>query len=256
MQLADLAVEQRPHVRVLVRLDPVLVLADVKRHGRVDDGNVLAVDLRCLLLLERRHRLVYLRRRQTGGLVHRRAALHLRVLACGADLVAVLHVLARSQRVADELVLRGARRRAQLLGRAEDHVVDRVQLQLVGHRDVGAVLHDGARHARLAELLSRRDHALLQRRRIRQRVPLAPLDTLAAALRQRLLSGELRVDQIRPRVLQQLRVVVGLHRRREIVRRRERRLVSRVCVYVGIGRIDESTCVRRREKYLKCFAEK
>ena len=244
MQLADLAVEQRGDVCVLVCLDPVLVLAQIIGHGRVDDGNVLAVDRRGLELLQRRHGLVYLGRRQLGRGVHACAAVNGGVRARSADLVAVLHARARCQRVADELVLRGARRCAQLLGRAEDHVVNGVQLQLVGHSDVGTVLDDGACHARLAQLLARGNHALGQCRRVRKRVPLAPFDLLAPALRQRLLSGELRVNEVRTRIFQQLRVIVCLHQRRQVVGRCERGGRAVVSIYIVLRGVDQRTGVR------------
>ena len=120
-----------------------------------------------------------------------------------------------------------------------------MQLQLVGHSDVGTVLDDGACHARLAQLLARGNHALGQCRSVRKRVPLAPLNLLAAALRQRLLSGELRVNEVRTRVFQQLGVVVGLHhKRRQVVGRCERLRRAVVSVYIVLRGVDQRTGVR------------
>lgn len=59
------------------------------------------------------------------------------------DLVAVLHICARCGDIAHQLILRRTGGRAQLLRRTQNHVVNGVQLQLVGHGHIRAVLRDG-----------------------------------------------------------------------------------------------------------------
>ena len=211
----------------------------------MDDRDVLSVDRRGLELFQRGHGLVYLGRRQLGRGVHACSGRDGSVRARSADLVAVLYVRASREGVSHKLVLRGACRSAQLLGRTEDHVVDGVQLQLIGYRQIGAVLEDACRHARLSELLAGGNDALGQCRSVREGVELSPFDLLAAALRQRLLSGELRVNEVRARVFQQLRVIVGLHQRRQVVGRCELRFRSVVSVYIVLRGVDQRTGVRR-----------
>ena len=212
----------------------------------MDDGDILAVDLRRLELLEQRDGLVDLVRRQLCRGVKTRAARDRRVRAVRADLVAVLHVRTGHDHVAHQLVLRRTSRRAQLLRRTQNDVVDRVQLQLVRHRHIRAVLRDGLRHRALAKLLPRRDHALGQRARILERIPLAPLHGLAAPGRQYLLAGKLRVDELRPRVFQQLGVVKRLHRSRHAAALRESGRLARIGVHVIAARVHQRTGVGKQ----------
>ena len=216
VQLADLAVEELLGRGVLVRLDPALALAQVVGHGGVDHRVVAAVDARGAVLLEDGDGLVDHGRGQHAQ--GRGAGLHLGAARRGAghraggegDVVAVEHVRAEQQRVADQLLLRLGGGGAHLLGRAEDHVVIGAQLELVGDGGVGAVLVDRAGHGGDAELLAGRDHALGQLRGALEGVPLAPLDLALVVPGQGLALGKLRVEELAARVFQQLRVVEGL----------------------------------------------
>ena len=246
MQLADLAGKQLRQARILVRLDPGLGRAQIVCHGRVDDGNVLAVDLRGLELFEQRHGLVDLVRCQLRGGVQTCAAGHGGMCAVRADLVAVLHICARCGDIAHQLILRRTGGRAQLLRRTQNHVVNGVQLQLVGHGHIRAVLRDGLRHSALAKLLARRNDTLGQRARVLKRVPLAPFHGLAASGRQRLLACKLRVDELRTRVFQQLRVVKRLHGRRHTAAIRERARLTGIRVHVIAAGVHQRTRVGKQ----------
>ena len=248
MQLADLTREQRRDVCILVCLDPCVRGPQVVCDRRVDDGDVLAVDLRGLHLLQRRHGLVDLVRRQLCRQVEARAAGDCRVRAARCDLVAVLHVRSCHDRVAHALVDGRTGGSAEFFGRAQDDVIQRMQLQLIRDRHVQADLLDRAGRAGLAHLLAGRDDAFGQLLRVLQRVPLAPLDGLAVVARQRLTACQLRMHEVRPCVLEQLRVVERLHGRRERVVAAECGRLAGACVYVVAGRVDERTGVSKKLK--------
>ena len=248
MQLADLTREQRRDVCILVRLDPCVRGPQVVCDRRVDDGDVLAVDLRSLHLLQRRHGLVDLVRRQLRRQVEACTAGDCRMRAARCDLVAVLHVRACHDRVAHALVDGRTRGSAELFGRAQDDVVQRMQLQLIRDRHIQADLLDRAGRAGLAHLLAGRDDAFGQLLRVLQRVPLAPLDGLSVVARQRLTACQLRMHEVRPCVLEQLRVVERLHGRRERVVAAECGRLTGACVYIVAGRVDERTGVSKKLK--------
>ena len=214
----------------------------------MNDGNVLAVNFRGLEFFQQRHRLVDLVRRQLCGGVQPRAAGYGGMRAVRADLVAVLHVRACHDRVAHALVDGRTRGSAELFGRAQDDVVQRMQLQLIRDRHIQADLLDRAGRAGLAHLLAGRDDAFGQLLRVLQRVPLAPLDGLSVVARQRLTACQLRMHEVRPCVLEQLRVVERLHGRRERVVAAECGRLTGACVYIVAGRVDERTGVSKKLK--------
>ena len=121
-----------------------------------------------------------------------------------------------------------------------------MQFQQIGDRDVQTLLYKILRHARHAELLAGRDNALGQRLRLRQRVPLAPFHALAVVARKRLLLGKLCKDQLRTRILQELRVIERFHCRRQLVGRVKLRLCAVVCVHVVAGRVDQRARIREK----------
>ena len=166
--------------------------------------------------------------------------------AVRADLVAVLHVRACCGDIAHQLILRRTGRRAQFLRRAQNHIVNGVQFQLIGHGHIGAVLGDRLRHSALAELLTRRDHTLGQRARVLKRVPLAPFHGLAAAGRQRLLAGKLRMNEFWPCVFQQFRVVKRLHGRRHAASFREGICLAGIRVHIIAAGIHQRTRVSKQ----------
>ena len=214
----------------------------------MDDRDILAVDLRSLHFLQRRHGLVDLVRRQLGRQVEARTASDFRMRAARCNLVAVLHIRACRGRVAHALIDGRAGGSAELFGRAEDDVVQRMQLELIGNRYIQANLLECAGHAGLSHLLAGRDDAFGQLLRIRQRVPLAPLHGLAMVARQRLTACQLRMHEVRPCVLEQLRVVERLHGQRERVVAAECGRLTGACVYVVAGRVDERTGVSKKLK--------
>ena len=232
VQLADLAVEQLLGRGVLMRLDPALPLAQVVRNGRVHNGVITPVYARNSVLFHDSHSLIdHGRGHQAPAkrvvlvvlVLGRAARRHLRAAGRGAqhlvgaevDVVAVEDVGAEQERVADQLLLRLRRRRAHLLGRAEDHVVVGAQLELVGDGGVGAVLVDRAGDGRYAELLAGGDDALGQLRGAVEAVPLAPFDRAVVVGGEGLALGELGVDHLGARVFEQLGVVEALELGRE-----------------------------------------
>ena len=213
----------------------------------MDDTDVLSVDRRRVRLFQRGHGLVDLGRRQHASGVHAASYCHLGMFAGrGVHLVAELLHRAAHDLVSHHLVNAHAAGSAELFGRAENRVVNGVQFQLVGDRDVQALLHDVLRHARHAELLAGWNDALGQRLRLRQRVPLAPFHALAVVARQCLFLGKLCKDQLRTRVLQELRVVERFHCRRQLVCRVKLRSRARVCVHVVAGRVDQRARIREK----------
>ena len=231
-----------------MRLDPLLARPQIIRDRRMDDRDILAVDLPRLQLLQRRHGLVDLVRRQLRRQVEACAAGDCRMRAARCDLVAVLHVRARHDGIAHALVDGRTGGSAELFRCAQNDVIQRVQLQLVRNAHIRTDLLDAGRHAGLAHLLTGRDDAFGQLVCILQRVPLAPFHGLAVVARQRLLARKLRVHQLGPRVLEQLRVVERLHGRRERVVAAECGRLTGACVYVVAGRVDERTGVSKKLK--------
>ena len=211
----------------------------------MDDTDVLSVDRRRVRLFQRGHGLVDLGRRQHASGVHAASYCHLGMFAGrGVHLVAELLHRAAHNLVSHHLVNAHAAGRAEFFGRAENRVVNRVQFQQIGDRDVQTLLYKILRHARHAELLAGRDDALGQRLRLRQRVPLAPFHALAVVARQCLFLRQLREDEFRTRILQELRVVEGFHCRRQLVGRVKLRLCAVVCVHVVAGRVDQRARIR------------
>ena len=149
------------------------------------------------------------------------------------------------QRVAYELLLSLGCRCAHLLSRAEYDVVISAQLQLIGDRRVSAVLIYRARHRSHAELLPGGYYALLELCRAVKGVPLAPLDAAVVVCGQRLTLCKLRVEHLRARILQQLRVVKGLELRAQGLAVGEARHLSRAGIDVAACRVHDSARIRK-----------
>ena len=219
VQLADLAVEELFGGGVLVRLDPALAFAQIVGDAGVDHGVVAAVDAGDAVFLEDGDGLVDHRGGEHAH--HRAGGLHLGAARGGGgdsagsegDVVAVEHVGAQQQGVADELLLGLGGGGAHLLGRAEDHVVVSAQLELIGDGGVGAVLIDRAGHGGDAELLPGGDHALGELGGALEGVPLAPLDLTLVVGGQGLALGKLCVEELGARVFEQLGVIESLELR-------------------------------------------
>ena len=234
-----------------MRLDPALGIAQVLGHARVDDRGVLAADARHAVLFQDRDGAVdHLGREMAGvGRVLDQRALGAhgrRGAARSGDLLAVQHVGAGVERVADQLLLRLRGGCAHLLGRTQDHVVIGAQLQLVGDGGIGAVLVDTAGDGAHAELLARGDHALGQLACRGEGVPLAPLHGALVVLRQALALGELRVELLHARVLQQLGVVKLLHLGGQGVAAGEGFRAAVVGVHIAAGRVDQRARVGKK----------
>ena len=218
VQLADLAREQLARRGILVRGDPRLILAQVERHARMDDADILAVEGRRVHLLQMRRGLRHQLARQTAVRRQIIAVLHLGLGTACAQLRCVDHLIALLNLVARHRVERQPHVRAVAVGDLQHHVVNGRQIQHIGHGRVVAVLRQLLRDVAHGDAAAIRGHALGQRREcLVERAELAPLHRLASAHGHPLRRRELVVYELGLRALEQLHPVIRLHLRAQII---------------------------------------
>ena len=178
----------------------------------MDDAHILAVEGRCVHLLQCCGGAGHQLGGHGAGLVQPIAVQHLGFLAVGILTGGVDDVGALLDLIAGHSVQRQTHVGAVAVGDLQHHVVDGGQIQHIGHGGVVAVLAQLLGDIADGDAAAVGGYALGQgRQRLVEGTEFAPLHGLAAAHRQGLGGGELVVHQRGLGVFQQLHAVIGFH---------------------------------------------